>query len=72
MAVPKRKTSKSKRDMRSANKGLVATQFTLNSDGSSRLPHMIDQNGMYKGRNYLKFIKRPRKNKQDENSSSSS
>ncbi|MEN9781929.1 MAG: Ribosomal L32p protein family [Pseudomonadota bacterium] len=40
MAVPKRKTSKSKRDMRSAGKGLVKKNVMFREDGSAYVGHI--------------------------------
>ena len=39
MAVPKRKTSKSKRDMRSANKGLKKKNIIITESGEAKLSH---------------------------------
>lgn len=51
MAVPKRKTSKSKRGMRRAHKGL--TTVTLAEDttsGELKRPHHVSPDGNYRGR----------------------
>ncbi len=56
MAVPKRKTSVSKRNMRRSHHSLKKINVILDKDsGEPRLPHMIDiSTGMYKGRQILK------------------
>ena len=56
MAVPKRKTSVSKRNMRRSHDSLKKINFILDKDsGEPRLPHKIDlSTGMYKGREILK------------------
>tara|TARA_B100001057_G_scaffold194812_1_gene195650 strand:- start:214 stop:405 length:192 start_codon:yes stop_codon:yes gene_type:complete len=56
MAVPKRKTSVSKRNMRRSHHSLnnINIVFDKNS-GEPRLSHQIDKStGMYKGRQILK------------------
>tara|TARA_Y100000768_G_C23944161_1_gene666691 strand:+ start:1106 stop:1306 length:201 start_codon:yes stop_codon:yes gene_type:complete len=56
MAVPKRKTSNSKRKMRRSHLGIVGINVVLDKDsGEPRLSHQIDKStGMYKGRQILK------------------
>ena len=56
MAVPKRKTSVSKRNMRRSHNSLKKINVILDKDsGEPRLPHKIDlSTGMYKGREILK------------------
>ena len=56
MAVPKRKTSVSKRNMRRSHDSLKNINVILDKDsGEPRLPHRIDlSTGMYKGREILK------------------
>ena len=56
MAVPKRKTSVSKRNMRRSHDSLKKINFILDKDsGEPRLPHKIDlSTGMYNGRKILK------------------
>ena len=56
MAVPKRKTSVSKRNMRRSHHSLNKLNIILDKDsGEPRLPHKIDlSTGMYKGREILK------------------
>ncbi len=56
MAVPKRKTSVSKRNMRRSHDSLKNINVILDKDsGEPRLSHKIDiSTGMYKGRQVLK------------------
>ena len=56
MAVPKRKTSVSKRNMRRSHDSLKNINVILDKDsGEPRLSHKIDlSTGMYKGREVLK------------------
>ncbi len=56
MAVPKRKTSVSKRNMRRSHDSLKKLNVVLDKDsGEPRLSHKIDlSTGMYKGREILK------------------
>tara|TARA_B100000989_G_scaffold183526_1_gene138127 strand:+ start:513 stop:752 length:240 start_codon:yes stop_codon:yes gene_type:complete len=56
MAVPKRKTSVSKRNMRRSHDSLNKINVILDKDsGEPRLSHKIDlSTGMYKGRQILK------------------
>ena len=55
MAVPKRKTSVSKRNMRRSHNSLKKINVILDKDsGEPRLSHKIDvSTGMYKGRQIL-------------------
>ena len=55
MAVPKRKTSKSKRDMRRTHKKTAAPNLTTCAQcGETKLPHHVCMNcGTYKGRTYI-------------------
>jgi large subunit ribosomal protein L32 len=55
MAVPKRKTSPSRRNMRRSHHALKANTFIEDKDtGEMRRPHHIDlKTGMYKGRQVL-------------------
>tara|TARA_A100001011_G_scaffold392757_1_gene481052 strand:+ start:355 stop:549 length:195 start_codon:yes stop_codon:yes gene_type:complete len=55
MAVPKRKTSVSKRNMRRSHLSLSKINVILDKDsGEPRLSHKIDKStGMYKGRQVL-------------------
>ncbi len=56
MAVPKRKTSSSKRNMRRSHQSLSKINIIIDKDsGEPRLSHQIDKStGMYKGRQILK------------------
>ena len=56
MAVPKRKTSVSKRNMRRSHDALKKINVILDKEsGEPRLSHKIDlATGMYKGREILK------------------
>ena len=56
MAVPKRKTSPSKRNMRRSHDSLKKINVILDKDsGEPRLSHKMDlTTGMYKGREILK------------------
>lgn len=56
MAVPKRKTSKSKRNMRRSHDSILLINIVEDSDsGEPRLSHRLDQStGMYKGRQIIK------------------
>jgi large subunit ribosomal protein L32 len=56
MAVPKRKTSPSRRGMRRSADGLKPPTYVEDKDsGELRRPHHVDlKSGMYKGRQVLK------------------
>ncbi len=56
MAVPKRKTSSSKKNMRRSHHSLKDINIIIDKDsGEPRLSHKIDKStGMYKGRQILK------------------
>ncbi len=56
MAVPKRKTSVSKRNMRRSHDSLKAKNIILDKDsGEPRISHRIDiSTGMYNGRQIIK------------------
>ena len=56
MAVPKRKTSKSKRDMRRSHDALKSINIIEDKEsGEPRLSHMLDlSTGMYNGRQIIK------------------
>ncbi len=56
MAVPKRKTSPSKRNMRRSHDSLSEINVILDKEsGEPRLPHKIDlSTGVYKGRQIIK------------------
>lgn len=55
MAVPKRKTSKSRRNMRRSHDGLTATNWVEDSNtGEPVRRHHVDlKTGMYKGKQVL-------------------
>jgi large subunit ribosomal protein L32 len=55
MAVPKKKVSPSRRDMRRSHHALTATNVVEDKDtGEFRRPHHVDlKTGMYKGRQVL-------------------
>ena len=55
MAVPKKKVSKSRRDMRRAHDALKTPSYVEDQDsGELRRPHHIDlKTGMYRGRQVL-------------------
>lgn len=55
MAVPKRKTSPSRRNMRRAHDALAPNSFIEDKDtGELRRPHHIDlKTGMYRGRQVI-------------------
>ena len=55
MAVPKRKTTPSKRNMRRAHDRLASNTYIEDADsGELRRPHHIDlKSGMYRGRQVL-------------------
>jgi large subunit ribosomal protein L32 len=55
MAVPKRKTSPSRRGMRRAHQALGANSFIEDKEtGEMRRPHHIDlKTGMYRGRQVI-------------------
>jgi len=59
MAVPKRKTSPSKRNMRRSHDALTQPVYTEDKNsGELRRPHHIDlKTGMYRGRQVLKAKK---------------
>lgn len=55
MAVPKRKTSPSRRNMRRSHHALASNAYVEDKDtGELRRPHHVDlKTGMYKGRQVL-------------------
>ena len=59
MAVPKRKTSKSKRNMRRSHHAIKSLNIIEDKDsGEPRLSHKIDMStGIYNGRQILKVKK---------------
>tara|TARA_Y100000590_G_C15222361_1_gene826716 strand:+ start:184 stop:387 length:204 start_codon:yes stop_codon:yes gene_type:complete len=65
MAVPKRKTSKSKRNMRRSHDKINQVNVILDKDsGEARLSHQIDlSTGVYNGKQIL--IKKEKKQEKD-------
>ena len=55
MAVPKKKTSKSRRDQRRSHHGLCKINLAIDKEsGEYRLPHHMDlKSGKYKGKSIL-------------------
>ena len=54
MAVPKKKTSKSKKNMRRSHLALAKNSYTEDkSTGELHRPHHIDSNGMYNGKKVI-------------------
>lgn len=54
MAVPKRKTSKSKRNMRRSHHALEGVSVVENqTTGSYSLPHHVSPDGFYRGRQVI-------------------
>lgn len=55
MAVPKKKTSKSKRDMRRSHDALTAINVVIDKvTGEYKLPHHVSkEDGMYNGKKML-------------------
>ncbi len=54
MAVPKRKTTQSKRNMRRAHDALASMQIVDNATtGELQLPHHISLDGYYRGRQVI-------------------
>jgi large subunit ribosomal protein L32 len=54
MAVPKKKTSKSKRNMRRSHLALGKNSYVADKNtGTTHRPHHIDENGMYNGRQVI-------------------
>lgn len=54
MAVPKRKTTPSKRNMRRSHDRLKTSTFIEDNDGELHRPHHINlKSGMYKGRKVI-------------------
>ena len=56
MAVPKRKTSPSKRNMRRSHNSIKDINIIIDKEsGEPRIPHRLDKStGVYKGRQVLK------------------
>lgn len=62
MAVPKKKTSKSKRNMRRGSNGSYSVNFpnviTDETTGEYKLPHHISSDGYYKGNQVVDLDKK--------------
>lgn len=68
MAVPKRKTSPSRRNMRRSQKGLKQVFYGFNSTtGEIALPHRASLDGYYKGRKVLSSNKNTQAEEVDSN-----
>ena len=51
MAVPKKRTSKAKRNMRRAHDAITAPNIVVEADGTVRRPHRLNlETGVYRGR----------------------
>ena len=56
MAVPKKKTSKAKRNMRRAHDAISAPHPIIEADGSVRRPHRVNlETGVYKGKQVIEI-----------------
>ncbi len=68
MAVPKRKTSRSKQGMRAAHRALEPRQFNKNTDGVFLTPHIAEkrEDGYYYKGICIKRFKIRDKNKAEE------
>ena len=65
MAVPKRKTSKSKRDMRRSHDGLPLPTCSVDkTTGVKHMRHHIAKDGFYRGQEI--FVPKVKKEKQQE------
>ncbi|MBS9784512.1 MAG: 50S ribosomal protein L32 [Oceanivirga sp.] len=54
MAVPKKRTSKAKRNMRRAHDAISAPVFVKEADGSVRRPHRVNlETGLYRGKQII-------------------
>lgn len=54
MAVPKRKTSKSRRNMRRSHHALKSINLVEDpTTGELKLPHRVSPDGMYKGKQVI-------------------
>ena len=55
MAVPNKRTSKAKRNMRRAHDAITAPNIVVEADGTVRRPHRLNlETGVYRGRQVLK------------------
>jgi len=64
MAVPKKKTSYSKTRMRSSTKFIRPSSYYLDDMGIPCLPHRIDSEGKYNGKQII--IKKKKEKKEEE------
>ncbi|WP_068268620.1 50S ribosomal protein L32 [Caviibacter abscessus] len=54
MAVPKKRTSKAKRNMRRSHDGISAPAIIVEADGTVRRPHRLNlETGLYRGRQII-------------------
>lgn len=54
MAVPKKRTSKAKRNMRRAHDAISVPSFVVEKDGSVRRPHRLNlETGKYRNRQII-------------------
>ena len=54
MAVPKKRTSKAKRNMRRSHDSMSAPSIIVEADGTVRRPHRLNlKTGVYRGRQIL-------------------
>ena len=54
MAVPKKRTSKAKRNMRRSHDSISAPSIIVEADGTVRRPHILNlKTGVYRGRQIL-------------------
>lgn len=54
MAVPKKRTSKAKRNMRRSHDSISAPSIIVEADGTVRRPHRLNlKTGVYRGRQIL-------------------
>lgn len=54
MAVPKKRTSKAKRNMRRAHDAINAPVFVKEADGTVRRPHRLNlETGLYRGKQII-------------------
>ena len=55
MAVPKKRTSKAKRNMRRAHDSISAPNIIVEADGTVRRPHRVNlETGVYRGKQVIK------------------
>ena len=56
MAVPKKRTSKAKRNMRRSHDSIKAPNIIVEADGSIRRPHRLNlETGVYRGRQVIEM-----------------